>query len=151
MSRFDVVYTTPWPTALKNMWIWLAFMRLDWLKLPGLNCFAKNYDYYASLKISTALPLLVAFLLWMPSLIMTVMGQRETDKFDHVSNSFYFSLMFLCFLVNPGPPPWPPAAVLTSATRTCRLSCQCVRSPLQSNPLRMAAGLSLSQCDVSPR
>ena len=115
-------FKAPWPSSLGSCLGWaLSISRLfqfDLMGLPGLSCFWSDYTFADKSYVKFLLPIVVAFLLWIPVLVAWMKiksspAQNDTrsqaqeainwrQRYEETLDRFWNNFFFWVFLIYPG-------------------------------------------------
>jgi len=100
-STLETHYKIEWPSELSDLWRRMSLFRAGLQSISALNCTASKLGYLSILQIYLITPLLVAFILWIPSLVLILTGNAKFWPFANTQNRFWTSLLYWQFITYP--------------------------------------------------
>ena len=100
LSTFAQNFSVGWPPNLYQLFQISTIIRFDMIALPGFNCLFVGFSYRIQLMMYTLFPLAGIFLLSITPCISMCISVTKS-KLDAVWNQFWYSLMFLLFVIYP--------------------------------------------------
>mmetsp|Transcript_22749 Transcript_22749/g.34625 ORF Transcript_22749/g.34625 Transcript_22749/m.34625 type:complete len:983 (+) Transcript_22749:852-3800(+) len=96
-----------WPSKIVTIMEWATVLQFQFVSMPGAGCLLKNISYFARLMAQTLFPVVIVFLLALPSVYVILAGiafhggHRNHPKFVAVVDRFIQSVLIVMFIVFP--------------------------------------------------
>eukprot|EP00961_Rhodomonas_salina_P086079 1156864-Rhodomonas_salina.3 len=63
-----------WPSKIVTIMEWATVLQFQFVSMPGAGCLLKNISYFARLMAQTLFPVVIVFLLALPSVYVILAG-----------------------------------------------------------------------------
>ena len=102
LKNFDI----EWPDLIERMLIFMNFFSFDLFNFPSIACTFKDFSYTKKHQIFTLSPIVIVFLLMVPSLLVKTQSRWKSVPFkdsvvEDVVRSFFFWMLSFLFFIYP--------------------------------------------------
>ena len=100
-----LVFCAEWPPELLELIIYIkGLAKLDLMSMDGLACLGNEVTFESKVVTYTAIPPIIAFMIWVPLLTARVRGYHAQEHDENhrdvtVTDRFWTNLMFMLFLL----------------------------------------------------